>query len=75
MSHLTSHIKINKDPEIDINIEDIMLNLSDDTPEFYSQFQRLIEIVVQNNKQNARERYKKYRENNCKLTKSWKLYY
>ena len=46
---------------------DILLNLTNDIPIFYNSFNRIIEIVDENNKQQARKNYSQYKNNNCKL--------
>ena len=44
--------------------EDVLINLREDTPSFFSRFQRLIEIVTSddNDRARARERYRFYRD-------------
>lgn len=46
----------------------ILLNLSDQIPDYFGQFQRVIEIVDQDNKTQAREKFKQYRDQQCDLT-------
>ena len=44
--------------------EDVLINLCDDMPSFFSRFQRLVEIVTSNasDRARARERYRFYRD-------------
>jgi DNA polymerase-3 subunit chi len=44
--------------------EDVLINLCEDMPSFFSRFQRLIEIVTddENDRAQARERYRFYRD-------------
>ena len=44
--------------------EDVLINLCEDMPSFFSRFQRLIEIVTddQSDRDRARERYRYYRD-------------
>jgi len=48
---------------------DILLNLTLKTPEFFNQFDRVIEVVSgePTERQAARERYRFYRDNQCEL--------
>lgn len=48
----------------------ILLNLDRSVPSFYTQFQRVIEIVFSdpNVQQLARDRFKYYRDNGCNIT-------
>jgi DNA polymerase-3 subunit chi len=50
--------------------DDVMINLSDNIPEFFSQFNRVAEVVSgdEDSRANARERYKFYRERGYELT-------
>jgi DNA polymerase III subunit chi len=50
---------------------DVLLNLTDTVPEFYKQFKKVIEIVptFAPLKAKARERYKYYQAQNCKVVK------
>lgn len=52
-----------------LNNYDILLNLTLKTPHFFSQFQRIIEIISGDpiDRQAARERYRFYRDNQCEL--------
>lgn len=48
----------------------VMINLSDEIPVFFNDFERITEIVVKkdvNTKNRARERYRFYREQGCTL--------
>ncbi len=75
------HDIVNKSPDITapiqigfsespLNHHDIMLNLDEEVPEFYTQFQRIIEIVPQDepSKEKARNKYRQYKNagNNIK---------
>ncbi|KTC85520.1 DNA polymerase III subunit chi [Legionella brunensis] len=48
---------------------DILLSLSQEIPAFYSRFQRIMEIVINNDaaKELSRKRYKEYRAKQCAL--------
>jgi len=52
------------------NHRDILMNLSNQTPQFFSQFQRLLEIVAHDStaQEAARERYRHYRAQNFEIT-------
>lgn len=49
--------------------QDLLLNLRQEIPDFYKQFNRVIEIVFSDAhvQQLARERYKQYRDQGCEL--------
>lgn len=47
---------------------DIFLNLTPAVPEYYQQFQRILEIVPQDQKEIARKKYRFYKDNNCEVT-------
>ena len=49
--------------------EDVLINLREDTPTFFSRFQRLIEIVTSDpaDRAQARERYRFYRDRGYKI--------
>lgn len=51
------------------DLHDILVNLSDDVPDFFSHFQRIIEIIPENpeSREKAREKYRFYREQHCEL--------
>ena len=40
----------------------LLINLSDDIPDNFAQYERIIELVTEDNKQQAREHYSFYRE-------------
>ncbi len=42
--------------------DEVLLNLKNDSPPFFSRFQRLVEIVDKGEEQEARERYRFYRD-------------
>ncbi len=42
--------------------DEVLLNLKNDSPPFFSRFQRLVEIVDKGGEQEARERYRFYRD-------------
>lgn len=48
---------------------DILINLSDDVPNFYQQFSHILEVVSSDSKQQtlARERFRFYRDNACEI--------
>lgn len=46
----------------------ILINLSNQFFDFHTQYQRVIEIVDEQNKDQLREYFKKYREQQCDLT-------
>ena len=48
---------------------DILINLTLETPSFFNQFERIIEVVSGESmeRQAARERYRFYRDNQCEL--------
>lgn len=48
---------------------DILFNLTQDAPSFFSEFSRIIEVVSEekNDKIQARKKYKVYKEQNCPL--------
>lgn len=47
--------------------DDVLVNLSDEVPAFFSRFQRTLEIVTPVNRATARKRYKFYQDQGCKL--------
>ncbi len=49
--------------------KDILLNLTQEIPEFYTEFERVIEIIPEQPewKNKARENFKKYKENNHQI--------
>ncbi|WP_218813876.1 DNA polymerase III subunit chi [Rickettsiella endosymbiont of Dermanyssus gallinae] len=49
---------------------DILFNLTQEAPPFFSQFSRIIEVVCEekDHKIQARKKYKVYKEQNCPLT-------
>jgi len=51
------------------HFSDILINLAQNIPDFFNHFQRIIEIIPENPKsrENAREKYRFYRENQCEL--------
>jgi DNA polymerase-3 subunit chi len=42
--------------------DEVLLNLKNDSPPFFSRFQRLVEIVDKDGEKDARERYRFYRD-------------
>lgn len=48
---------------------DIFINLAKIVPDFFNQFQRIIEVIpeIPESRGNARERYRFYREQHCEL--------
>ena len=44
------------------NERQLLINLADDIPGYFARFERVIELVTENNKQQAREHYNYYRE-------------
>lgn len=62
-------IQIGYNPEVK-RFSDILLNLADNVPDFYQQFNRVIEIVTSDDtaKEISRSHYRIYRDNNCKLS-------
>jgi len=50
-------------------VPDILVNLTNTTPDSSTKFQHIFEVVLndENYKKNARERYKIYKAQNCKL--------
>ncbi len=55
---------INHHPECSTNIHDVLINMADNVPLFFSQFERVSEIVDQDETttQMARQRYRFYKE-------------
>lgn len=47
---------------------DILINLTQETPTFFQQFQRILEIVPQSSKEQARQKFRFYRDKNCEIT-------
>ena len=49
---------------------DILINLTDQLPDFYQNFKRILEIIPNDKelKAHGRKKYKKYQEDNCKIT-------
>lgn len=45
-----------------LRFDDVLINLSDDVPGFFSRFQRSVEIVTPANRQAARARYRFYQD-------------
>lgn len=48
---------------------DILVNLANTVPDFFNHFQRIIEVIPENSesRENAREKYRFYREHHCEL--------
>lgn len=49
-------------------LNDILINLTHETPMFFQQFQRVLEIVPQAAKDQARQKFRFYRDKNCEIT-------
>jgi DNA polymerase-3 subunit chi len=56
-----SPILIHNAPELDTE-RHLLINLADTIPAYFAQFERIIELVTENNKQQAREHYSYYKE-------------
>lgn len=50
------------------DFNDILLNLTPHSPQFFQQFQRVLEIVPQNAKENSRKKFRFYRDKQCEIT-------
>ena len=46
----------------------LLINLADAIPTYFAQFERVVELVTENNRQQAREHYNYYRERGYPLT-------
>lgn len=59
-----SPIVINHHPELETDIQDVLINLAPEVPLFFSQFGRVAEIIDQNEqtRQSGRKRYRFYQE-------------
>ncbi len=64
---LSVNIATNKPSELDA---DILFNLSEEVPTYFSEFSRIIEVVSEErkNKNQSRQKYKFYKTQNCQLT-------
>ena len=49
-------------------LQDIFINLTSVIPDFFPQFQRILEIVPQDQKDTARKKFRFYKEKNCEIT-------
>lgn len=47
---------------------DILINLSHDVPLFYTQFNRILELITTDNQEAGRNRYRFYRSQNIEIT-------
>ena len=56
-----SPILIHNEPELKDDRQ-LLINLADAIPTYFAQFERIIELVTEDNKQQAREHYSYYRE-------------
>jgi len=56
-----SPILIHNEPELR-DERQLLINLADAIPPYFAQFERVIELVTEDNKQQAREHYNYYRE-------------
>jgi DNA polymerase-3 subunit chi len=56
-----SPVLIHNEPELR-NERQLLINLADDIPGYFARFERVIELVTESNKQQAREHYNYYRE-------------
>jgi DNA polymerase-3 subunit chi len=61
-----SPILIHNAPELDTE-RHLLINLADTIPAYFAQFERVIELVTENNKQQAREHYSYYKERGYSL--------
>lgn len=59
--HFISPVLIHNQPELNTERE-LLINLADEIPNYFARFERVIELVTENNKQQAREHYNFYRE-------------
>ncbi len=49
-------------------INDVLINLTSKVPAFFNQFQRVLEIVPQNQKEYGRKKFRVYRDQECEIT-------
>jgi len=61
-----SHVLIHNEPEIR-GERQLLINLSNTIPNYFAQFERVIELVTEDNRQQAREHYSYYRERGYQL--------
>ena len=63
-SRTETPVVINHFPDTDTGMHDVLINLADEIPLFFSQFERVAEVVDQDeqNRQSARQRYRFYQE-------------
>lgn len=47
---------------------DILINLTNEVPKFFQQFQRVLEIVPQSSKELARKKFRFYRDKSCEIS-------
>ena len=61
------HIGHDRQPGFD---SDVLINLSDNVPDFFRRFERIVEIVDQSDdaKVKARDRYRFYRDQQCEVS-------
>ena len=61
---ITAPIVINHQPDVDIPINQVLINLASEVPKFFSHFERVTEIVDHDEKtrQSARQRYRFYQD-------------
>lgn len=64
-SHATIQIGFAECPS---QFNDILINLTEKPLDFYQQFQRILEIVPQDCKEIAREKFRFYRTHQCEIT-------
>lgn len=50
------------------NVNDILINLTEQIPTFINNFQRVLEIIPQKQKLNGRKKYRLYRDQNYEIT-------
>jgi DNA polymerase-3 subunit chi len=67
---ITAPVVINSQPDIGTSMNQVLVNLANDVPKFFSHFERVAEIVDQDEKtrQSARQRYRFYQDRGYPLT-------
>ncbi len=63
---LLTPVLIHNDPTVDDKRE-VLINLSAEVPAFFPQFERVLELVTDNNRESARDRYRFYKDRGYEL--------
>lgn len=63
-----SNIQIGYKGIVPQNFNDILINITAEVPEFFKQFQRILEIIPEELKTLGRQKFRFYRDKQCEIT-------